>query len=179
MQLFTEQAIEIRCCCFWPWHWNESENCEYFYASKPTCLHSLKCEKKARNENRLNHMWNLNTQFLFFNCLPPHFQFWKTEKDEKEFIFASCNLQSTDEARYVTKVHKFIYTLDTCCHSHCAIKSICTITLHIACKLFSSIKTEHTSSRSSVQFSCLMRQKRIMQNKRFVLYRDAFLCACT
>lgn len=54
-------------CCFWPWHWNESENFTFFHACKPTCLHSL----KHKRESTQSYVKFKYTNFILcsFNCL--------------------------------------------------------------------------------------------------------------
>lgn len=161
--LHPNKATAIRCCLCcrcWPWHWNESENCKVLFCAplpNPPQAHLLTFAETAnckikRGENRLNHMWNLNTQIFFI--LHSSIAFASFSFSEKKDVksssscyvassFCERNLRCTVDARYVMQnVHEFIYTLDTCCRSHCAIKSICTITMHIACQ-FASIKTTH------------------------------------
>lgn len=73
------KPLKFGAACFWPWHWNESENFEFFCSFalfKPTCLQYICPCCRRKNKNRLNHMWNLNTQFfMFFNCLLFLFRF--------------------------------------------------------------------------------------------------------
>lgn len=140
MQLFIEQAIEIWCCLLltvtlkWKWEfWILLFICLIQTHLLTVYLAVLQKEKQESTQSYVKFKYTIFyvLQLPSFLISFHLFIFRKILKNEmqnatKKFIFCVnviCN------ARYVIKVHKFIYTLDTCCHSHCAIKSICTITL--------------------------------------------------
>lgn len=89
---WTSFCRKIR-CCLWPWHWNESENFEFFYASEPTCSQSL-----ANVESTQSYV---KFKYTLFNC-----RFLVLPK-EVNAAFYYCNC--TDDARYVMSVCTYLY----------------------------------------------------------------------